>query len=181
MDRLFKARGNAPAGGVDISAIVDVMTGVNDQLKRQNAHLNSLPVDPEWQRSLFGPGQPLPSQPLDQPNDQGFATPREFQYPVQWNIPGRHVFRGHVSWELLKEAADQPLFRACIEIRKQRISTLDWSFRVSPKYVARMARQSGKPEYQVENNLRGEYQDEIDRLTAFWAIPDRKNGYEFSD
>src|SRR6185437_6063746 len=81
----------------------------------------------------------------------------------------------------LKHAADQPLFRACIEIRKQRIATLDWCFRVKPSYAARMALRSGKNQYQVEDELRREFQDEIDRLTSFWEIPDRKEGLEFAD
>jgi hypothetical protein len=157
------------------------MTGINDNLKRQNTYLSSLPLDPEWRDATFGPDWPLHPDPLDRPNDQGFAVPRIYQYPVTWNIPGRHVNRGHVSWEVLKAAADQPLFRACIEIRKQRISTLDWCFRVSPQYAARMAQRSGKSQFQVEDDLRREFQDEIDRLTNFWSIPDRRNGLEFSD
>jgi hypothetical protein len=180
-DRLFKAKGQAPAGGQDISSLVQAMTGINDQLKLRNAQLAQLPLDPRWRNDVFGPDWPLTSEPLDEPNEQGFVTPRGWQYPVAWNIPGRHVNRGHVSWELLKEAADQPLFRACIEIRKQRISTLDWCFRISPKYAARVAESSGKSQYEIERDLRQEFQEEIDRLTDFWTVPDRKNGYEFSD
>ncbi|PEN14717.1 phage head morphogenesis protein, partial [Rothia dentocariosa] len=143
--------------------------------------LAQLPVDPEWRNATFGPDWSLPPDALDKPNEQGFVDPRQYQYPVAWNIPGRHVFRGHVSWDLLKEAADQPLFRACIEIRKQRISTLDWCFRISPQYAAKMAKSSGKSQQEIEEDLRKQYQDEIDELTAFWQVPDRKNGYEFSD
>jgi hypothetical protein len=180
-ERLFKAKGQAPPGGQDISQLVQAMTGINDQLKLRNAQLQQLPLDPRWRNDVFGPDWPLGSEPLDEPNEQGFVTPRIYQYPVAWNIPGRHIYRGHVSWELLKEAADQPLFRACIEIRKQRISTLDWCFRVSPNYAARVAESSDKSSYEVERELRREFQEEINRLTDFWTVPDRKNGYEFSD
>lgn len=172
----------APANGVPVdAALIQAMTGINDQLKLRNSQLKQLPYAPEWRDSVFGPDWPLQSEPLDAPNEDGFATPRIWQYPVSWNIPGRHVFRGHVSWEVLKAAADQPLFRACIEIRKQRISTLDWCFRVSPQYAAKMSRGSGKSEYEIAEDLREQFQEEIDRLTNFWMVPDRRNGYEFSD
>jgi hypothetical protein len=181
---LWKAR-QAPSGARDISAEVQALTRevqlANDGIARRNSMLAQLPVDPQWRAATFGPDFPLPADPLDQPNDQGFVAPRQWQYPVTWNIPGRHVFRGHVSWDLLKEASDQPLFRACIEIRKQRISTLDWCFRISPDYAAKMAKSSGKSQQEVTEDLRKQYQDDIDRLTKFWQVPDRKNGYEFAD
>jgi hypothetical protein len=175
-----KAKGQAPGGAQDISELVQVMTGVRNQLRERNAMMAQLPMDPAWQNAPFGPGFPLAFDPLDEPNAQGFASPRIAQYPVSYNLRLDRD-RIHVPWQTLKHAADQPLFRACIEIRKQRISTLDWCFRVSPAYAARMARQAGKTQYQVAEDLRGQFQDEIDRLTEFWAIPDRRNGYEFAD
>ncbi|TVZ01262.1 hypothetical protein EAS64_33835 [Trebonia kvetii] len=181
----IKALRTPPSGGRDISADVQALTHqvklANDGISQRNMQLAQLPVDPEWRNATFGPDWSLPPDALDKPNEQGFVDPRQYQYPVAWNIPGRHVFRGHVSWDLLKEAADQPLFRACIEIRKQRISTLDWCFRISPQYAAKMAKSSGKSQQEIEEDLRKQYQDEIDELTAFWQVPDRKNGYEFSD
>jgi hypothetical protein len=173
-----KAKGQAPSGAQDISELVRVMTQVNQGLQERNEQLRQLPLDPQWGLSEFGPNFPIPSEGLDPPNGQGFATPRIHQYPASINL---QLNRGHVPWETLKQAADQPLFRACIEIRKNRVSTLGWVFRVRPDYAARMARKSGKHQYEVEDDLRKEYQDEIDRLTAFWQIPDRKNGHEFAD
>jgi hypothetical protein len=173
-----KAKGQAPDGARDISDLVRMMTRVNDGLEQRNEMLRQLPLDPAWGTAQFGPNFPIPSEPLDTPNEQGFATPRIHQYPVGINL---QLNRGHVPWDTLKHAADQPLFRACIEIRKQRIATLDWCFRVKPAYAARMALRSGKNQYKVEDELRKEFQDEIDRLTSFWEIPDRKNGLEFAD
>jgi hypothetical protein len=180
LPRLRKARGQAPSGGQDVSDLIEMMTRVNGRLQDRNEMLSRLPLDPEWQLSEFGPGFPIPSEPLDLPNAQGFVSPRIYQYPVQWNIPGRHD-RLHVPWDVLKHASEQPIFRACIEIRKQRISTLDWCFRVSPSYAAKAARQAGKTEYEVQEDLRKQFQAEIDRLTAWWDIPDRRNGIEFAD
>src|SRR5580704_8628002 len=92
-----KAR-QAPPGGQDISGLVEVMTSLNDNLKRQRAERSHLPLDPEWQLAEFGPGFPIDIEPLDEPDAQGFVAPRIHQYPVQWNIPGRHD-RVHVPWE----------------------------------------------------------------------------------
>lgn len=174
-----KARGQAPAGARNVNELVQVMTRMNGNLEERNRALAQLPLDPQWAAAEFGPNFPIPSEALDEPNAQGFATPRIHQYRPGINLELQR--NGHVPWETLKQAADQPLFRACIEIRKQRISTLDWCFRVSPAYAARMARRAGKSDYEVEEDLRKEFQDEIDRLTSFWDIPDRKNGIEFAD
>jgi hypothetical protein len=138
-----KARGQAPSGGQDVSELVRVMTHMDRQLQDRNDMLRRLPIDPEWQLAEFGPLNPIPSDPLDNPNQQGFAVPRIYQYPAGYNY---RLTREHMSWETLKQAADQPLARACIEIRKNRISTLDWAFRIKPAYVARMARKSGPQE-----------------------------------
>lgn len=173
-----KARGKAPQGARDISELVQVMTQMNRGLQERNEALRQLPLDPQWALSEFGPNFPIPSEGLDPPNEQGFATPRIHQYPVGINL---QLSRDHMPWDVLKQAADQPLARACIEIRKNRISTLDWCFRIRPSYAARMARKSGKDEYEVENDLRNQFQDEIDRLTTFWEVPDRRNGFEFAD
>jgi hypothetical protein len=175
-----KARGQAPARGQDVSELIEAMARVDDRLRDRNDMLARLPLDPEWQLAEFGPGFPIPFDALDRPDAQGFVAPRIYQYPVQWNIPGRHD-RLHVPWDVLKHASEQPVFRACIEIRKQRISTLDWCFRVSPSYAATAARQAGKTEYEIQEELRKQFQPEIDRLTAWWAIPDRRNGIEFAD
>jgi hypothetical protein len=174
-----KARGQAPSGAQDISELVRYMTQVDRRLQERNDALRQLPLDPAWLLSEFGPNFPIPSDPLDQVNDQGFVTPRISQYPVGVNLQLQR--NGYVPWETLKWAAEQPLFRACIEIRKNRISTLDWCFRVKPAYAARMALRSGRNEYEVQDELRREFQDEIERLTTFWEVPDRKNGIEFPD
>lgn len=174
-----KARGQAPKGAQNVSELVRVMSQMNGNLEQRNRALAQLPLDPQWGQADFGPNFPIPSEALDEPNAQGFATPRIHQYRVGINLELQR--NGHVPWETLKQAADQPLFRACIEIRKQRISTLDWCFRVKPSYAARMALRSGKNEYEVQDELRREYQDEIERLTGWWEIPDRKNGLETAD
>src|SRR5579859_6107414 len=44
-----------------------------------------------------------------------------------------------------------------------------------------MARQAGKTQYEIESELRTQFEAEIDRLTNWWSIPDRRNGIEFAD
>ena len=173
-----KAKGQAPPGAQDVRDLVEMMSRVNERIRERNDSMTRLPLDPEWQLAEFGPLWPLPSEPLDVPNEQGFVTPRIHQYRPAVNVQLRD---GLVPWEVLKKAAEQPLFRACIEIRKQRISTLDWCFRVSPSFAAQKGRDAGRSRYEVEDELRREFQSEIDRLTDFWTIPDRKNGIEFAD
>jgi hypothetical protein len=177
-DRFRKAKGQAPQGAEDISELIRTMTALNGNIEDRNSLLRQMPVDPRWTDDQFGPLSPIPSDPLDPPNEQGFAIPRISQYQAGYNYD---LSRGLVPWDTLKAAADQPLARACIEIRKNRISTLGWTFRVRPQYAARIARQRGEQQYKVEDELRKEFQDEIDRLTTFWEIPDRRNGYEFPD
>jgi hypothetical protein len=155
------------------------MAQMNDNLEERNRALSQLPLDPKWAVADFGPNFPIPSEALDEPDEHGFAIPRIHQYRPGINLQLQR--NGHVPWETLKQAADQPLFRACIEIRKQRISTLDWCFRVKPSYAARVALKSGRNEYEVQEDLRKEFQEEIDRLTTWWEIPDRKNGLETAD
>jgi hypothetical protein len=175
-----KARGQAPSGAQDANDLVNQLARTGDAIRRRNELLANLPLDPQWQEAVFGPGFPITPDLLDVPGSQGYAVPRIWQYQPQWNIPGRHDSR-HVPFETLKKAGEQPLFRACIEIRKNRLATLDWGFRVSPDYVSRIVRQSGRSQYEVENDLQSQYENEIDRLTSFWEVPDRRNGIEFAD
>jgi hypothetical protein len=176
-----KARGLPSGAGRDVSDIVDAMQGVLDRQKLQSQFPTSpYPRPPEWTVNQFGPGAPFTPEGLDQPRpDSGQPEPRLWQYPVYWNVQfGKDR---HVDWETLKRASETPLFRACIELRKTELSTLDWAIRISPATASALAlRQKQTPE-KVASDLREQYQAEIDRLTDFWQVPDRKNGRNFSE
>lgn len=139
-----------------------------------------LPRPQDWLSAQFGPGWPLPIEPLDRPReDSGFPEPRQSQYPYSWNL---QLFdQKSVGWETLREAAETPLFRACIEIRKTELAELDWAIQVSKPAAEQLARQQRKSTIDVQNDLRGKYEDEIKRLTEFWEIPDRRNGRDFAE
>jgi len=175
---VFK-RGPKPgaAGVTDVSPLVQALVAAQAQMRDGGSPLYR---PEEWVTAEFGPGWPIAVEPLDQlRTDTGLPEPRIWQYPVQWNVPGvqgRHI----VPWETLKKAAEAPLFRTCIEIRKNEISSLDWSIDISKRAVAQRAKNESRAEHDVENELRQQYKSEIDRATDFWSTPDRRNGMDFS-
>src|SRR5262249_30505578 len=151
-----KARG-VPKGVAtrDMADIVHALSASMAQLRNRDANAlnrnstNSqfagipLPRPPQWQENNFGPAWPLIGQPVDRPRDDtGQQDPRLTEYEVSWNL--QLLKERHVGWDTLKRAADSPLFRACIELRKTELQTQDWVIRVSPKAAAKIARQSGK-------------------------------------
>lgn len=179
-----KARGpgNAMASR-QMADIVNALSGAMQRNRRDSATTFAgvpLPRDPRWQYDTFGPGWPLVGEPLDAPRrDTGQPDPRLEEYPVTWNVNiGRDR---HISWETLLQASESPLFRACIELRKTEISSLDWTIRVKPDVAAAIARKTGQYEEDVAKQLRSQYQAEIDRASAFWEVPDRKNGREWAE
>jgi hypothetical protein len=139
-----------------------------------------LPRPQEWLTSQFGPQWPLPVEPLDRPReDTGFPEPRIYQYPYSWNL---QLFdQKSVSWETLRQAAETPLFRACIEIRKTELAELDWAIQIAKPAAEQVARQQRKSTIDVQNDLREKYEAEIARLTEFWETPDRRNGRDFPE
>ena len=140
----------------------------------------ALPVPEQWRRALFGPDYPLRYEPLDKPReDSGMPEPRIWQYPVAYNlqIPGQY----HTDWETLRRAADTPVYRACIELRKTELSTMDWQVQPSATTVERMARSSRTDSNDVAQQLRQKYESEISRVSDFLGCPDRRNGVEFAD
>lgn len=139
-----------------------------------------LPRPEEWLSAQFGPQWPLPIEPLDQPRpDSGFPEPRVYEYPYAINL---QLFdQRSVSWETLREAAETPLFRACIEVRKTELASLDWGIQVSKAAAESIARQSRKSRMDVENDLRDKYEAEIKRVSEWWEMPDRRNGRDFAE
>lgn len=178
-----KARGVSgnTAGTVrDVADIVNAFARQMQARSDQSQYIGTpLPRPPEWQRNNFGPGYPIEGEPVDAPRqDTGQPQPRLTEYQVAYNLqlnPTRFV-----PWETLKRAADSPLFRACIEVRKTELASQDWVVRVSPGAAAKMAAAQGRSKEAVANELRREYQSEIDRLTDFWDVPDRKNDRDFA-
>lgn len=169
-----------PAGSTtDMSRLADTMT-------RYMGHYDIdqdgkvLPRPEEWLTAQFGPQWPLPIEPLDRVRpDSGMPEPRQWEYPFSWNL---QLFdQKSVNWETLKLASESPIFRACIEVRKNELAALAWQVRVNPVVAEEMARQGSRSKVDVENELRDKYKDEIQRVTDFWTMPDRRNGRDFGE
>lgn len=164
----------------------EVANAYLDVLRQQNSSgqagypsyaARPLPRPEQW-LNLFGPNVPLESRPLDEPReDTGQADPRLSEYPVAWNL--QLIHHGHINWDILKNASEMPLPRACIDHRITEIAALDWGFRVDPKYAAKVAERTGRSKESVAAELRKELDGEIARAEAFWEAPDRKNDKPF--
>lgn len=128
----------------------------------------------------FGPGLPPPPGTLD----PLFARtnrplPRRYEYPISWNIPGQG--RPYAPWSLLRQMSRQSLIRRCIELRKARITSLDWRITVRPEVVQAHAAANGVRRAQAKQELANRMQPDIDRLTAFWEKPDRIARWTFAE
>jgi len=128
----------------------------------------------------FGPGIPLNPAPIN-PVDPttGRAEPRQYEYPVAYNLPG--LGDRLVPWKVLRDAADLiSLFRRCIEIRKAEVVTLDWDITISAKAIERAQRQDpSAARSDVEKAMRERVDPHIGRLVDFWEQPDPRNGHDF--
>ena len=165
----------APQTGVSFSPD-QVQALLSMQQGKTQAKL--MPRPDTWSVDPFGPGRALPPAPINVPRpDTGRADPRAYQYDPAVNLQ-LTTRQGHVPWATLQAAADQPLFRKCIQLRKT-ICDLEFSVTVDPAKVARYAELDSAPKQDVESDLRQKYRNDIARLTDFFQTPDRKNGYSW--
>ena len=137
--------------------------------------------------ALFGPGIPVPPGPIDPPDPAtGRPAPRQYQYPVSWNLPG--ITGKLIPWQVLRDAADVGLIRRCIEVRKQQLTGLDWDIGVR-KTAIEAERQNEKradagkksSRSEIEGAMRDRLRPDIERIRQFWRRPDRQNGYNFAE
>jgi hypothetical protein len=128
----------------------------------------------------FGPGIPLNPAPINPLNPiTGRAEPRQYEYPVTFNLPG---FGDRlIPWKVLRDAGNLiTLFRRCIEIRKAEVVTLDWDVTISAKAIERAQRQDpSAARSDVEKSMRERVEPHIARLVDFWECPDPRNGHDF--
>lgn len=153
-------------------------------LIRQQAETGALaqPLPRDYYPYAFGPGVPLTPAPLDPTRRRsGRAEPRLWEYPTSWNLPGTTTGR-LVPWKTLRDAANLPLIRDCIRIRKAEIQGLEWDFTLSRRAVDRAQRDDPDAgRLDVERQLRDRLVGDIDRAVDFWSVPDRGNGYTFAE
>jgi hypothetical protein len=82
----------------------------------------------------------------------------------------------------LRSTADQvDIIRRCLEVVKNKITSMDWDIVLSDDASESLASESGKDHVRAMADARQKYTKDIDRLRNFWEQPDRANGYTWSD
>jgi hypothetical protein len=140
----------------------------------------ALPRNPIWPNVPFNPGNPLIPGNINPPRLDGRADPRRYEYQVAQNInitPTKLV-----PFETLRSTADQvDIIRRCLEVVKNKITSMDWDIVLSDDASESLASESGKDHVRAMADARQKYTKDIDRLRNFWEQPDRANGYTWSD
>src|SRR5690348_13038151 len=156
LEELEKARGLTPAyGASDATQLVNMIARAQGGGRDAEIdHRGNIMFRPdEWVTAEFGPNHPLNIEPLDNiRDDSGFPEPRQYQYPVAENL--RYFNTRPVAWSILKQTADSPLFRACIEIKKAELTTLDWRIQIAQDAVEEIAKDNRQSKQEVESILR---------------------------
>ncbi|MEV0968505.1 ADP-ribosyltransferase [Microtetraspora glauca] len=175
--QVTKAAGQALQGRVVTFTPEQVQALMQGQGASQT--VQPMPRPEEWFRAPFGPGTPLVPSPINAPRpDTGRPEPRLWDYPVSWNLQtgGQRL----VPWATLRAAADAPLIRQCIQVRKRGITDLGWDITINQSAIE-AAQAEGTSRAEAEAGLRDKLAGDIARLVDFWACPDRGNGFELAD
>lgn len=178
-DQIVKAP-NLPAGaGIMTEAQMRSVAGV---AATQYGNVSTaLPRHNNFSNVPFAPGMPLnPSalNPLDPIT--GRPAPRRYEYQVAQNI--NVTEQKLVPFKTLRAAADQiDILRRCIEVRKAKLTGLDWDIVISESATERIIQSSGGDHLRAMAKAREDFEPEIARLRAFWETPDPQNGLSFVD
>ena len=140
---------------------------------------NPLPRGDANFNSLFGPGYPLIPDPLDALGPEGRALPRRTQYLVSANL---QLIDRRVPWSVLKGLADDvDVVQRCIQIIQDALVGLTWSWGFSPGILQQIMAETGETNTAKANAYaREKYGDELQRVQEFFAYPDRRMGFTFS-
>jgi hypothetical protein len=141
-----------------------------------------LPRNPLLASVPFAPGLPLIPGALNPLNPEtGRPAPRRYEYLVAQNI---NVTENRlVPFKTLRAAADQiDILRRCIEVRKAKITGLDWDIVLSDSATERIVAEAGADNHlRAMADAREKFTDEIARMRKFWETPDPANGLSFVD
>lgn len=160
----------------------DQVAGILGQLQAHRGMFAAMPRDPR-DDVPFGPLRALVPDPFDPARpDTGRPEPRLAEYAPGFNLPGSSDRL--IPWRTLREAVAPggvDIMRRCIEVRKNRVCGLPWSWRVRPEVVEAAYRADGTRGHDdIAAELRDKWSTEIGRLTAFWEKPWRSQGLDFS-
>ena len=140
-----------------------------------------LPRNPLLASVPFAPGLPLIPGALNPLNPEtGRPAPRRYEYLVAQNI---NVSENRlVPFKTLRAAADQiDILRRCIEVRKAKISGLEWDIVLTDSASERIISEAGGNHLRAMADARAKFTPEIARLRKFWETPDPANGLGFVD
>ena len=179
-DEIVKAP-NLPAGAGTMSMQQMVQAAGIAQTQYGANVSTALPRNPLLASVPFAPGMPiLPGaiNPLRQ--DSGRPDPRRYEFQVAQNI---NVSDNRlVPFKTLRAVSDQiDIVRRCIEVRKAKITGLEWDIVLSESATERIIAESGGNHLDALSKARETFSEEIGRLRAFWETPDPQNGLSFVD
>lgn len=139
-----------------------------------------LPRNPLLASVPFAPGMPLFPGAINPLRADGRPDPRRFEYLVAQNI---NITENRlVPFKTLRAAADQiDILRRCIEVRKAKLTSLDWDIVISDSASERLVAEGGGNHTRAMAEARKKYSEEIARIRKFWETPDPQNGLSFVD
>lgn len=179
-DEIIKAP-NLPAGAGTMSMQqMQSVAGIAQTQYGSNVS-TALPRTPALANVPFAPGMPLiPSAINPLREDTGRPDPRRYEYQVAQNI---NVSDNRlVPFKTLRAVADQvDIVRRCIEVRKAKLTGLEWDIVLSEAATERIIAESGGNHLDALAKAREKFMPEIGRLRKFWDTPDPQNGLAFVD
>ena len=179
-DEIIKAP-NLPAGAGTMSMQqMQSIAGIAQTQYGANVS-TALPRTPALANVPFAPGMPLiPSAINPLREDTGRPDPRRYEFQVAQNI---NVSDNRlVPFKTLRGVADQvDIVRRCIEVRKAKLTGLQWDIVLSDAATERIIAESGGNHLQALAKAREALAPEIGRLKKFWDTPDPQNGLSFVD
>ena len=169
---------NLPAGSVTMTEAE--MTSRSGIMNQQYGQSTALPRNAVWPTVPFTPGNPLIPGAINPVREDGRADPRRYEYQVAQNInitPTKLV-----PFQTLRQTADQvDIIRRCLEVIKNKITSMNWDIVLSEDASEKISATSGKDHVRAMSEARSKYTEDINRLREFWEQPDRANGYTWSD
>ena len=188
LDRLAKAVANQIEKAPNLPSGTGIMTeqqmrsaGGIAQTQYGYGTSTPLPRNPLLASVPFAPGLPLIPGALNPLNPEtGRPAPRRYEYLVAQNI---NVSENRlVPFKTLRAAADQiDIVRRCIEVRKAKLTGLNWDIVISDAASERIISEAGGDHLRAMAKAREKFTPEIARLRKFWETPDPANGLGFVD
>jgi len=179
-DEIVKAP-NLPAGAGTMTMQQMISAAGIAQTQYGSNVSTALPRNPLLASVPFAPGMPiLPGAINPLRPDTGRPDPRRYEFQVAQNI---NVSDNRlVPFKTLRAVSDQiDIVRRCIEVRKAKITGLDWDIVLSETATERIISESGGNHLQALAEAREKLSPEIGRMRAFWETPDPQNGLAFCD